>query len=233
MFSGMGLGSSIKKAWNAASKKTRAISAAGILGAASLLATAIYVLGADFIIGVINDKIVEIVGPLAPAVGQVIAAYFFSFATACGVIWFAASWGYWLANRYPIPIPATPIQPKQNEDTVKRREALSAIREIIEKFANIERIVEKSYGDAQQTRDKWLNKYRPEIQANIRVLAHSGFVTPPADTMDSWEADGLLGYAKEIEPFLAKDALFSEARERAARFTIEIEKIIAERRPKT
>lgn len=222
----MGLGSSIKKAWDAASKKSRTAAVAALLGIAGLLGAAINVLGADFAIGFINDKIAEVIGPHLPAVGQVIASYFFSFATACGAIWFAASWGYWLASRYPIPAPPVGAQPEHNENDKKRRTALNAVRVILEKLENVDRIVSSTYGNKEKTREEWLAKYRPELQANVRVLNHAGFVTPPVDELDEWQAGGLFALAKEIEPFLAKAELYLEARERAARFTIQIEEIL-------
>jgi hypothetical protein len=98
----MGLRSGIKSRLGGMSAKGRAAFTVVALTGAGLLTPLVYGLVGDFFFGTINDQIVAVVGPHLPAVGKVIGAYLFSFVAACGLLWFAASWGYWLGLRDPV-----------------------------------------------------------------------------------------------------------------------------------
>lgn len=220
------LNSSAKKAWSEHSKRMRAFAVAGAVSAASLLGAAIYVLGADFIIGFINDRIVEVVGPLVPAVGQVIASYVFSFAAACGVIWFAASWGYWLAIRHPIPVAAS--QATQDPDNEKKAQRLAyhAADRIRDRIKLVDRIMQRGYrGDSE--RAALLEQHRPEILSNLLAIRKAGFIAPRLESIGTAEAAMLLKYVEEILPFIEKD-LLEEARARAAQLTATSEAALEE-----
>jgi len=230
-----GLASSTKKAWDEASKKTRAFAVGGLIAAASLLSAAVHALGVDFLIGVANEKILEVVGPLVPAVGQVIASYLFSFATACGVIWFAASWGYWLALHHPVPIPKAPEQTTQAQEVTnsaqlslptRQRIALGAAQQIASKLAYLSKQI-SSYHD-RTAGIRQLEESRPEIQANLKLIAQIGFPQPEFKRIDPFEVDHILAYLKEVIPWMER-GLYPDAAQRAADETNRINSLLSAR----
>lgn len=228
-----GMLGALRRIWDL--RKTHQLGWWAVLGAviALLLTLVLENLAGNAVTAFFNDVIVSQFGSLLPHVWQVIASHFISFVAAVGLLWIALSAGYWLGVRDPVSVSnnndqAPPDDEQENEN--RRGIALGAARAILEKLKTVDRIVDQTYSGKENARDQWLAKYRPELQANVQLLVGAGFVVPPCDHLDPWEASGLLKYAEEVEPFLARKQLFPQAKERAARITVTIEEILAEHR---
>jgi len=73
-----------------------------------------------------------------------------------------------------------------------------------------------------------LEESRPEIQANLKLIAQIGFPQPEFKRIDPFEVDHILAYLKEVIPWMER-GLYPDAAQRAADETNRINSLLSAR----
>lgn len=224
----MGLGSAIRTRFGKLSTKAKVGAVAITIAAIGGLEALVVLLGGDFLVGFINDQIVALVGPWIPHVGQVMATHAFALLAAGGLLWFAASWGYWLGVHDPVAVGSAPLSDeaatKKRQDDESRLIAMTAMREIRSELEIAEKKVARSLvGD--EDRSRILQSHRPTILANLIRVRKAGFAIPFLEKFDAHEADVVNRYISEVLPLVERD-LLDEAKSCASNLVVAITAVL-------
>lgn len=167
-------------------------------------------LAGDLVFGTINQWLLETVGPLFPAIFEVVATYVASVVAAAGLLWFAFSMGYARGLRDPRSLlsqaGAAAIASDNgtaDADADVRTKAASAARWLVNSISNTRRFYNRDYNRLEES----FGEMRATAKANLLIIQKTGFPIPDFRKFDTTEMLLVEDFAREVLPYLEKDLM--------------------------